>query len=275
MAVRALLLTGIFLRLAAGDNDLEDGAIAADDECLAKIGTERCALNALQLKAPTSRDVVVGDPDTNFTKVDRRWAMGTLHGAAVMGYEPPPSAAALGYGYMATTTRYGTNPFTACDMDSGALVEGTDYLSVASAQAMQDLFPGGLGACEPGHCRCGKAGPGTGPDSPTAAMGCGTCGRGRFVRQLPRPYTIWTPEDAEIFTKEYNIVVADVCPAWESQNKPWCPATPSETNSFGAHNHLDFAIVPPQYDNFYFAFTPTECSPEMKARIARMSNCHP
>ena len=41
--------------------------------------------------------------------------------------------------YMSTTTRYGTNPFTACGLDSGALVEGTKYLAVASAQAMQDV----------------------------------------------------------------------------------------------------------------------------------------
>lgn len=26
--------------------------------------------------------------------------------------------------YMSTTTRYGTNPFTACGLDSGALVKG-------------------------------------------------------------------------------------------------------------------------------------------------------
>lgn len=51
--------------------------------------------------------------------------------------------------YISTTTRYGTNPFTACGLDSGALVEGTDYLAVASAQAMQD-----------GCCRCNRAGGG-------------------------------------------------------------------------------------------------------------------
>lgn len=47
------------------------------------------------------------------------------------------------------------------------------YLAVASAQAMQN-----------GCCRCNRNGGG----GATAAMGCGACGKGRFIRQLPRGF---------------------------------------------------------------------------------------
>mmetsp|Transcript_53030 Transcript_53030/g.152819 ORF Transcript_53030/g.152819 Transcript_53030/m.152819 type:complete len:229 (+) Transcript_53030:76-762(+) len=195
---------------------------------------------------------------------DARWAK---NASAVAGdVAPPPTTS--NYTYMATTTRYGLNPFTSCDMNSGQLVAGTDYYPVASAQAMQNMFPGGEGEC----CRCGRAGSGTG-GATTAAMGCGTCAKGRFIRQLPRGYYIWTPKEAEIFHKEFNIVVVDICP--HIDNPIWCPTTPSETNDFSVHNHFDFAATPPHFDNFYFEFTPTECSDEMKARISAMSSCHP
>mmetsp|Transcript_94349 Transcript_94349/g.185000 ORF Transcript_94349/g.185000 Transcript_94349/m.185000 type:complete len:206 (-) Transcript_94349:158-775(-) len=183
-----------------------------------------------------------------------------------LSWPPAPSAADMGYRYVATSTRYGPSKFTSCDMDSGALVEGTDYLAVASAQAMQNLFPGGEGACVPGQCRCGRAGPGTGGDT-VAAMGCGTCARGRFFRQLPRGYKVWTPPDAAIFHTEYKVVVVDICPNFE--NSLWCPATPSDTNEFGVHNHFDFATFPELFDNFYFAFTPEPCDEEMKVRNDR------
>ena len=35
-----------------------------------------------------------------------------------------------------------------------------------------------------------------------ASLGCGSCGKGRFVRQLPRGFHIWTPENKEIFHKD-------------------------------------------------------------------------
>ena len=172
-----------------------------------------------------------------------------------MMWAPPPRV--NGYRYMSTTTRYGTNPFTACGLDSGALVKGTDYLAVASAQSMQD-----------GCCRCNRDGGG----GATASLGCGACGKGRFVRQLPRGFHIWTPKDKEIFKKEYKFVVVDICP--HTDNNMWCPKKPGQTNTFGVYNHLDFATVPPDFDNFYFQFTPEPCDKEMKSRLARMSNCN-
>lgn len=36
--------------------------------------------------------------------------------------------------YLATTTRYGTNPFTACGLDSGALVKGGKWLRSLAAE---------------------------------------------------------------------------------------------------------------------------------------------
>mmetsp|Transcript_15982 Transcript_15982/g.34591 ORF Transcript_15982/g.34591 Transcript_15982/m.34591 type:complete len:265 (+) Transcript_15982:174-968(+) len=219
------------------------------------------ALDSVSLSTPTNA--------TNHTDAladlvgDDRWVAAAANSSlSLAGYSQPPSPGQFGFPYIATTTRYGTNPFTACDMDSAALVAGTDYLPVASAQAMQDKFPAG------GCCRCGES---TSSGASTAGMGCGTCGKGRFVRQLPRGFYIWTPSDAQIFQKEYDIVVVDICP--KSQNGMWCPSTPGTTNTFGVHNHFDFAIVPQHFDNFYFAFQPAPCSPEMEARIQRMSSC--
>lgn len=172
-----------------------------------------------------------------------------------MLWAAPPSV--NGYRFMSTTTRYGTNPFTACGLDSWALVKGTDYLAVASAQSMQD-----------GCCRCNRGGGG----GKTASLGCGSCGKGRFVRQLPRGFHIWTPESKEIFHKEYKFVVVDICP--HTDNGMWCPKRPGQTNTFGVYNHLDFATVPPNFDNFYFQFDTEPCDKEMQSRLARMSNCN-
>ena len=168
-----------------------------------------------------------------------------------------PRPHAKNYQFMATTTRYGTNPHTACGLDSAALVHGTKYLAVASAQAMQN-----------GCCRCNRNGGG----GQTAGMGCGSCGKGRFVRQLPRGFKIWTPAQDQIFHKEYKFVVVDICP--HSSNDMWCPAEPGQANRFGVHNHFDFATVPHHFDNYYFEFTPEPCDHEMQSRLAQMSKCH-
>eukprot|EP00435_Cladocopium_sp_Y103_P022308 s959_g5.t1 len=154
-------------------------------------------------------------------------------------YAPAPHA--HHYQFVATTTRYGTNPHTACGLDSGALVQG--YLAVASAQAMQN-----------GCCRCNRNGGG----GATAAMGCGACGRGR----------IWTSASEPIFHKEYKFVVVDICP--HSTNRMWCPKHAGQTNDFGVQNHFDFATVPSNFDNYYFEFTPEPCDHEMQSRLARM-----
>ncbi|CAK8988735.1 unnamed protein product [Durusdinium trenchii] len=184
---------------------------------------------------------------------ERNFTMGNASARHL--WAPPPKK--NGYRYLATTTRYGTNPFTACGLDSGALVKGTDYLAVASAQAMQD-----------GCCRCNRNGGG----GSTASLGCGSCGKGRFIRQLPRGFHIWTPESSPIFHEEYKFVVVDICP--HSDNSMWCPRSAEQTNTFGVHNHLDFATVPKNFDNFYFEFTPEPCDQEMKSRLARMSDCN-
>mmetsp|Transcript_8192 Transcript_8192/g.23429 ORF Transcript_8192/g.23429 Transcript_8192/m.23429 type:complete len:272 (-) Transcript_8192:168-983(-) len=252
-------------QVAYGSFDVEPQSLLIDDEC--RGGDEACATNALQVRAHSA--VAKNEP-----RGEDRWLPAALMGvnASAKWPAPPPKSEWMGYKYLATTTHYGTNKFTACDMDSGALVEGTDYLAVASAQAMQNMFPGGEGACGPGACRCGAAGPGTGGDD-VAAMGCGTCGRGRFFRKLPRGFYIWTSAQEPIFHKEYKIVVVDVCPKFE--NKFWCPAKPGEKNELGVMNHLDFATFPDHIDNYYFAFTPEPCDPDMKARVEKMSKCHP
>lgn len=272
--VVALLVLGLAATGAAqseGEAVLQPSELIRDDSCAGDNADDGCALSALQRRAATGQGTNIA-PDDGVLPTglhgEARWSWGanlTAHAAAT--YAPPPSASALGHGFMATTTRYGTNSFTSCDMDSAKLVEGTPYLSVASAQGMQNMFPGGEGSC----CRCGRAGPGTGGQ--TAGMGCGTCARGRFVRQLPRGFHIWTSEDAPIFRETYHIVVADICP--KGDNGMWCPATPNHVNSFGVFNHFDFAVQPKDFDNFYFAFTPEECSPEIKRRLSEMSSCHP
>ena len=170
-------------------------------------------------------------------------------------FSPPPHP--RHYRFMATSTRYGTNPHTACGLDSAALVHGTGYLAVASAQAMQD-----------GCCRCNRNGGG----GHTASMGCGSCGKGRFVRQLPRGFKIWTPAEDKIFHEEYKFVVVDICP--NSHNSMWCPAKAGQVNQFGVHNHFDFATVPHHFDNYYFEFTPEPCDQQMQSRLAQMSKCH-
>merc|ERR1711862_656711 len=43
---------------------------------------------------------------------DARWAANV---SALAAYTPPPAVGQFGFPYIATTTRYGTNPFTACD----------------------------------------------------------------------------------------------------------------------------------------------------------------
>eukprot|EP00439_Symbiodinium_sp_Y106_P024926 s2142_g3.t1 len=123
------------------------------------------------------------------------------------GWAAPPRA--HGFRFMATSTRYGTNPHTSCGLDSAALVQGTDYLAVASAQAMQD-----------GCCWCNRNGGG----GATASMGCGSCGKGRFIRQLPRGFHVWTPADAEIFQKVYKFAT---CLAKEESS--WTSAQRSTT----------------------------------------------
>lgn len=66
--------------------------------------------------------------------------------------------------------------------------------------------------------------------------------------------------------------MVDICP--HTDNGMWCPKRPGQTNTFGVYNHLDFATVPPNFDNFYFQFDTEPCDKEMQSRLARMSNCN-
>eukprot|EP00933_Yihiella_yeosuensis_P048367 TRINITY_DN444_c0_g1_i1.p1 TRINITY_DN444_c0_g1~~TRINITY_DN444_c0_g1_i1.p1 ORF type:complete len:258 (-),score=58.14 TRINITY_DN444_c0_g1_i1:260-1033(-) len=251
---RAVLLVaaGVVFACSSDVSSSDVASLAMDDECVS--GSEGCALNAIQTKAKATSKPKEEEGFMDATQEDTRFT-GDAEDNETLGWAPPPRPRS--HKFMATSTRYGTNAHTACGLDSAALVAGTDYLPVASAQAMQN-----------GCCRCNGNGGGNG----AASMGCGACGRGRFIRKLPRGYQVWTPASASIFSKEYNIVVADICP--KGDNSMWCPGRAGEKNTFGVQNHFDFAIVPPQFDNFYFEFTPGPCSPDIQRRLKRMSKCH-
>mmetsp|Transcript_56125 Transcript_56125/g.119498 ORF Transcript_56125/g.119498 Transcript_56125/m.119498 type:complete len:352 (+) Transcript_56125:138-1193(+) len=171
-----------------------------------------------------------------------------------------------GHEYLATTTYYADTCCGSCGrLDTARLVQGTDYYAVASAEAMQSHF--GLGNC----CWCGESSQGCGHGSGTAPMGCTACARGRFLPH--RPYSQSAPSTGHhLFQKEFNIVVADICP--HKGNEAWCPRHVGVDNHFGSKNHFDFASPPPGFDNFYFAFTPTPCSHEIQNRLGRMSMCN-
>jgi len=174
------------------------------------------------------------------------------------------TSAMYGHEYLATTTQYADTCCASCGkMDTASLVAGTGYYAVASAQAMQSYFH--AGSC----CWCGEAGAGCGHGSGTAPMGCSACAKGRFVPKRPYPQPVWG--DHEIFHKEIDIVVADICP--HLGNEAWCPRQEGTMNRFGSKNHFDFAHPPPGFDNFYLAFTPSPCSGEIQQRLGRMSQC--
>eukprot|EP00913_Durusdinium_trenchii_P016122 g15153.t1 len=61
---------------------------------------------------------------------ERNFTMGNASARHL--WAPPPKK--NGYRYLATTTRYGTNPFTACGLDSGALVKGGKWLRSLAAE---------------------------------------------------------------------------------------------------------------------------------------------
>eukprot|EP00429_Kryptoperidinium_foliaceum_P018227 CAMPEP_0176046074 /NCGR_PEP_ID=MMETSP0120_2-20121206/22876_1 /TAXON_ID=160619 /ORGANISM="Kryptoperidinium foliaceum, Strain CCMP 1326" /LENGTH=247 /DNA_ID=CAMNT_0017379485 /DNA_START=44 /DNA_END=787 /DNA_ORIENTATION=- len=174
-------------------------------------------------------------------------------------------AARLGYEYLATTTVYADTDIASCGrLDTRAVVAGTGYYAVASAQAMQNHFP--QGAC----CWCGSAGHFTGHSTGTAPMGCMSCAKGRFLKK--RPYAAPMNADSHIFEKEFDIVVADICP--HTGNEAWCPERAGTGNVFHSRNHFDWAHPPPGFDNYYFVFTPAPCSAEINRRIHGMSQCH-
>mmetsp|Transcript_182481 Transcript_182481/g.578301 ORF Transcript_182481/g.578301 Transcript_182481/m.578301 type:complete len:169 (-) Transcript_182481:249-755(-) len=147
-------------------------------------------------------------------------------------------------------------------VDTAKLVQGTDYHVVASAQAMQNHF--GHGEC----CWCGKAEASCGHASRTAPMGCTSCAKGRFIKKLPYGAPIRGGD--ELFGKEFNIVVADICP--HKGNEAWCPEKVGHVNTFGSKNHFDWAQPPAGFDNFYFAFTPMPCAAKIKQRLGRRCN---
>merc|ERR1712039_426687 len=166
-----------------------------------------------------------------------------------------------GYAYMATTTRYGDADASACGaMSTAALVAGTGYYQVASAQSMQG------GDC----CWCGKSSSLNGYTSGTAPMGCLQCAKGRFINRKPN-YGRRLMSNSGFASSEIHVVVGDLCP--HVGNEHWCPAQPGQTNAVGSKNHFDFSHPPAGIDNNYFVFTPVECSPQLKQRMRAMSRC--
>lgn len=185
------------------------------------------------------------------------WRNVSLLAATSMGDE----VSALGFEYLATTTVYANTCCASCGgVDTAALVAGTDYYAVASAQAMQSVFPGG--EC----CWCGQAGGGSG----AAPMGCKSCATGRFLRKRPYGAHVMQANDA-LFEREIKLVVADICP--HQGNEAWCPGSPGSVNTFGSKNHFDFADPPAGFDNYYLAFSPAACSAEIQQRLGQMSQC--
>lgn len=221
----------------------------------------------------------------------------------------PPGGAFHGYQFYASTTVYGDTPKTSCgSIDTRDLVKETGYYAVASAQAMQSTFAQVYGGCtwecrnadgtlvdrctfvqrengtlagsqplngcscrQIGSCMCGKAGNGTGTRSGVAAMGCFTCGKGRFLHG--NPYTMNEPGSQDLWGDEVKVVVADVCPY--GPNYMWCPAVAGERNAAGMVNHFDFATRPPQptYNNNFFVFTPEPCPAVIVRRMWMNSTC--
>lgn len=222
----------------------------------------------------------------------------TAHGVTALN----AWATGTGYQYSATTTQYGFGVSSCGAVNTAVLVQGLNYTVVASAQAMQDEFPeagatctwectDGIGqpvdrcrhtACgtsdgapidgcsckQVGSCWCGEASVRS-PSMGTAALGCYTCAKGRFISK--RPYSSNPNGDMNFVSMELNLVVADICPY--GSNAKWCPAKAGEVNACGEHNHLDFSQYPSGIDNHYFVFSPAECSTELKHRFSEMSQC--
>lgn len=205
-------------------------------------------------------------------------------------------ATSLAYELVATTTRYGDTPMASCgSVDTRALVAGTGYYSVASAQSMQNIMygvhtctwqcsptpycqwaGGGFGSdghptngckCrQVGDCMCGKGKGGGG----TASMGCFSCGKGRFIKKTP--YSQASVDVKDYLTAEIDIVVSDICPY--GSNAQWCPGKPGYVNACGQNNHLDFSDPPAGINNNYFVFSPAPCSATILSRAKSMMK-HP
>eukprot|EP00927_Polykrikos_kofoidii_P079817 TRINITY_DN76651_c0_g1_i1.p1 TRINITY_DN76651_c0_g1~~TRINITY_DN76651_c0_g1_i1.p1 ORF type:complete len:234 (-),score=15.28 TRINITY_DN76651_c0_g1_i1:125-826(-) len=200
------------------------------------------------------------------------------------------------YEFVATTTRYGDTPMSSCgSVDTRALVAGTGYHSVASAQSMQSVFSGGhtctwrcssgsycqwtggghggdghpTGGCtcrQDGDCMCGKGQGGSG----TASLGCFSCGKGRFIKKTP--YSSDDVDVTDYASPEIHVVVADICPY--GSNAQWCPGRPGDVNACGQKNHLDFSDPPAGINNNYFVFSPAPCSATIISRARSMMK-HP
>lgn len=163
-----------------------------------------------------------------------------------------------GYAAYATTTRYGDAKAAACGgMNTGALIGGLPYYSVASAQSMWK-----------GCCWCQGSGGGRG----TMGLGCFSCAKGRFLRTTNGVDSPSSAYRSGFASKEIVVVVADLCP--HQGNERWCPQWPGQRNQYGAHNHLDFSHPPHGIDNNNFVFTPIRCPRDLRQRYQQMSRCH-
>jgi len=120
--------------------------------------------------------------------------------AAVMSLGQSDLLAGIGaYGHLATTTRYGDSPKSACGgLSTSQLVKGTRWYQVASSQSMQG------GSC----CYCQGARGGGG----TVGLGCLSCAKGRFLRSGAGPHARSGSEHG-FASGEIYLIVADICPA--------------------------------------------------------------
>eukprot|EP00440_Ansanella_granifera_P072688 gb/GFBE01078880.1/.p1 GENE.gb/GFBE01078880.1/~~gb/GFBE01078880.1/.p1 ORF type:complete len:251 (+),score=54.53 gb/GFBE01078880.1/:1-753(+) len=190
------------------------------------------------------------------------WSNASLLSSLELVADPHSLPGKMGYEHIATTTRYGDTCCASCGSVSTAkLVEGTGFYAVAAAESMQSH---GIGD---GHY-CTKDGSSSGG---TTGMGCLSCAKGRFIAAHPMSYPMWAQPGDAIFQHEINLVVADSCP--HAGNEAWCPSRPGGQNNFGARNHFDFAHPPHKFDNYYFAWSKTECPHVIKERYAKLSKC--
>lgn len=261
-AVLLLAILPITVQARLGGANLTDGADADAGVSAAIVATKDETLNQGVFAGEAAEAALLkpslfarGGPARSLD----HWSNDSL--VSTMSYD---ASTMYGHEYLATTTQYADTCCASCGkLDTGALVAGTGYYAVASAQAMQNYFHSG--SC----CWCGNAGDSCGHGSGTAPMGCSACAKGRFMRKRPYPQPV--RGDSEIFHKEIDIVVADICP--HVGNEAWCPHQAGTVNRFGSKNHFDFAHPPPGFDNFYLAFTPSPCSAEIQQRLERMSQC--
>lgn len=257
------------LSCAAASDELR--ALQEDSEC----SSAECTFNALQLNTAAVQGAL--DKDQEHESVIDEDGVFVNTSSQIPLY---------GYHHWATTTMYGDAPRAACGgIDTHALVAGTPYHNVASAQSMWQNCNGN------GACWCGKAGGGGG----TTGMGCLSCAKGRFLRSGygEKGKALYSLEESEsleesaseseddvdspFMSEEIIVVVGDLCP--HPGNEDWCPTSPGQKNAYGSFNHLDFSHYPNSVPhsrsipNKNFVFSRIECPKDLRDRYWGMSRC--